>query len=70
MKIAIALSNPAVLWLGRISYSVYLVHFPLLLAWLNLLRLPFFAAHGGSSVAIFTASYLIVVLAASCAAYA
>jgi peptidoglycan/LPS O-acetylase OafA/YrhL len=66
----IALSNPAALWLGRISYSVYLVHFPLLLAGLNLLRLPFFAAHGGSSVAVFIASYLVVVLAASCAVYA
>jgi peptidoglycan/LPS O-acetylase OafA/YrhL len=65
-----ALSNPAALWLGRISYSVYLVHFPLLLAWLNLLRLPFFATHGGLSVAVFIASYLSVVLAAACAAYA
>jgi len=65
-----ALSAPAALWLGRISYSVYLVHFPLLLAWMNLLRLPFFAAHGGLSVAVFVVSYLSVVLAASCAAYA
>jgi len=66
----IALSSQAALWLGRISYSVYLVHFPLLLAWLNLLRLPFFAAHGGLSVAVFIASYLIVVFVASCASYA
>jgi len=68
--VLIALSNPVALWLGRVSYSVYLVHFPLLLAWLNLLRLPFFAAHGGLSVAVFIASYLITVLVASCASYA
>jgi peptidoglycan/LPS O-acetylase OafA/YrhL len=64
-----ALSTAPALLLGRISYSVYLLHFPLLLVWLNLLRLPFFAAHSGLSVAVFIGSYLSVLLGISRASY-
>jgi peptidoglycan/LPS O-acetylase OafA/YrhL len=64
-----ALSTAPALLLGRISYSVYLLHFPLLLVWLNLLRLPFFSAHSGLSVAIFIGSYLSVLLGISRASY-
>ena len=63
------LSTAPALLLGRISYSVYLLHFPLLLVWLNLLHLPFFSAHGGLSVAVFIASYLSVLFGISLASY-
>jgi peptidoglycan/LPS O-acetylase OafA/YrhL len=64
-----ALSAPIPIWLGRISYSIYLLHFPLLLAWVNLLRLPFFATHSLLSMAVFIGSYLAVLLAVSHISY-
>lgn len=40
-----ALRRPALVWLGRVSFSLYLVHAPVLVAWLFLLQgsLPFWA---------------------------
>ena len=65
----VALSTGPALLLGRISYSIYLLHFPLLLVWLNLLRLPFFSAHGGLAVAVFIGSYLTVLFGISRVSY-
>jgi peptidoglycan/LPS O-acetylase OafA/YrhL len=67
--LAAALSAPVAIWLGRISYSIYLLHFPLLLAWVKLMRLPFFAAHSALSMAFFIGSYLGVLLALSHVSY-
>ena len=55
--------------LGRVSYSIYLLHIPLMIVWLNLLRLPFFAAGSRLSIAVFIISYGEVLLFVSQVTY-
>jgi peptidoglycan/LPS O-acetylase OafA/YrhL len=51
-------------WLGRVSFSIYLLHVPLLLVFLQIIRrAPLLQTPSG--LAIFAASYLIAVLVAS-----
>jgi peptidoglycan/LPS O-acetylase OafA/YrhL len=62
------LSGVFVVWLGRISYSIYLIHTPTLLAFLEILK-HFHHLESGLGLAIFIVSYVGMVLLAASITY-
>jgi len=65
-SLARALANPLFVYLGKISYGLYLWHFPLFLLLdaerMHLYGLPLLAVRIGASVVVATASYYLVEL--------
>lgn len=55
------LRHPALVWLGRVSFSLYLVHAPVLVGWLFLLHgsLPFSAIIGSGFVLVMVATVVM-----------
>jgi peptidoglycan/LPS O-acetylase OafA/YrhL len=67
--LASVLAAPPLVWLGEISYSVYMVHFPILIAIRRLWEGLGFSGWGGSGHILAFATTITIVIAVSAALF-